>query len=87
VRRVNPNSLPHFRSFDVIGTTAPAISDTRYAARFTVLRDTQHFTLDTEHNFTPKEMAQISQSLIEVAVGNFKSTYDTDELFADLDGE
>jgi len=92
VRKLNLNPLPLFESFEVIGTTeslvmtsGATISDTQQVSRFHVLRDTRSFTLDPEHNFTPREIAEITQSLIDIELGNFKSTYDTEELFADLD--
>jgi hypothetical protein len=68
-------------------TSGTVTSDTRHVSIFQVIRDTRQFTLDSEHNFTPREMAEIQQSLIEIKLGNFKSTHDTEELFADLDKE
>jgi hypothetical protein len=50
-----------------------------------VILDTQALWLDTDHYFTPREVSEISQSLIEIESGNFKTAWDTDELFADLD--
>ena len=66
-------------------TSGITVSDTRQVTRFRVLRDTRQFTFDPEHNFTQREIAEISQSLIDIELGNFKSTHDTEELFADLD--
>jgi hypothetical protein len=86
------NALPLFSSFEVFGTTGSliatsgiTISDNRQINSYRVLRDTRPVTFDPEHNFTPREIAEISQSLIDIGLGNFKSTYDTEELFADLD--
>ncbi len=86
------NNLPLFQSFEEIGTnesmlmtSGTALSDTRQVSRFHVIQDTRPFTLDIEHNFTPKEISEIYRSLIDIDLGHYKSSHDTEELFADLD--
>ena len=66
-------------------TSGSVIPDTRQVVGFRVLKDTRQFTIDPEHNFTQREISEIYRSLIEIATGNYKSTHDTEELFADLD--
>lgn len=86
------SQLPRFQSFEPIRTNEATVassgailSDTRQAKLFQVILDTQALWLDTDHYFTPREVSEISQSLIEIESGNFKTAWDTDELFADLD--
>ena len=68
-------------------TSGDVFSDTRHAKPFQLIPSNASFFLDTEYNFTPKEMWEIYGSLIDLDLGNFKVFQRTEELFADLDSE
>lgn len=53
---------------------------------FDILPDTTPVDLDSDY-FSPKEVREISRSLEDFRLGNYKVYDDTEELFADLDRE
>jgi len=89
---MNLNPIPVLGSFAEIGTTESVImtsgavaSDTRVVNRFRVVQTTRPFNVDLGNDFTPKEIAEIQRSFIDLKLGNYKTFDDTDDLFAYLD--
>ena len=60
---------------------------TREIKQFSILTDTMTPIGDNEDYFTPKEITEIFQSMIDIKIGNYKKFDNIKELFADLDSE